>query len=777
MLAAAALLVTLGAPQTITLRRGLEITPLTGEPAYKYWTVEDTTLDVTQQNTPQGASSNLYSGDGNLILIDFRDIPRAIGPNKKIAAATLTLGLIKGDPKLTSVRIVKKPWTEGPLNTIGGILRGTTDPGIWSATFRSRRFSKPESIPWQRSGALGDEDSETYSGATLSKVDDLTYRIDGLAEAIQKRVDRPQDYFGFLLQFESKVEFLSGNATIDRPTLNLTVDEKAPEKGPDLAVTMITRSPEYPRYEPTPVPSAKRWPDDGEELTYTVQIKNIGDAPAETFDGQWLIDDSKPQIVSSPEKLNPGQTATLELKLPFKNIHDDHRTQPLAFKLFTKGADAYRANNRLEIARTGLTVEIVVPKSVYDQVAGQANPIGTKCFEDWAQYQISAINDTFFPGSRFSIAPNGILERVRLQKITVADQPTPAPHADVQLFIKDKPAQLGPDVALIKELAKQMGLVPLPSQGKPDRFPGILGYGDTRADITIPPSFFVPANAEYNPIASQEFLEGTGLFSMTDAIALMSNLGKRSSVPGDYLYDLPAAILLDLKDSGAKPLGEAEVDVVPVIAGVEGPSIFQGKSTGAPITLPSLAASGETATGHTLKTNPFGEVSRDGNNPFLRVKVTRLGITQVEEIKLWQVVNAYHRGQRGVAFFQIQMNLPQKPIAAVDLAEGKPNARDIVLPAKAGEAIEIDLGGDHTIGKVTIAGTPWRTFDISVRTEGQDPKLAMPFYRELDSEWRMAGAASVDYYGTPVKGRYVRITSKRDQAGAKLGRISVFAVQ
>jgi len=780
MISALTALLVLASPnaETITLRRGLEITPLTGEPTYKYWTVEDTTLDPTQQNTVQGASSNLYGGDGNNILIDFRDIPRAIGPNKKIVSAGLTLGLIKGDPKLKGIRLIKKPWTEGPLNTIGGLLRGTTDPGIWAATFRSRRIDKPENIGWQSVGAMGDEDSEPFSGGTLTKVDDLTYRIDGIAEAIQRRIDRPNDYFGFLLLFETKVEFLSGNATIDRPTLSLTVEPLAAPKGPDLAVTLISRTPEYPRYEDPPVPGAQRWPKNGDMLTYTASITNIGDAPAETFDAQWVIDDRQPQIVSSTEKLAPGQSTTLEIKLPYRHNESDHRTNPLALKLFTKGPDANRTNNRLEIARTGLTVEIVVPKAIYDQVAAEANLYGTKSFEGWAQYQIAAINDTFFQASRFSFAPNGILERVRLQKITIAEGDIPAPNADILLTVDKKPNQLGPDFGLIRDLARQMGVVSIPQEGRPDRFPGIMGYGDTRADITIPPSYPMPVEPDLNPIASQEYLEGTGLFSMTDAAAIMSNIGKRSSVPGDYLYDVPSSLILDLRDISGNNLADGELTVVPVHHGLEGGAVVQTKLAGSPVTVPSVAAGPEsTVTGHTLKTNPIGPIDRTGPNPFLRVKVTRLGVTQVADIKLWQLVNSFHRGQNAVSIHQLRLNLPQKPIDGADKADGKPYTTNLDLPAKVGEFVEIDLGADVTIGKITLSGTPWKSFEIQVRTQGVDPKAATTFYRELDSVWRMNGEKSVDYYGPPTKARLIRIVNKSDETGAKLDKISVFGIQ
>lgn len=787
MLSALTALLIAGQPATIVLQRGLEVKPLTGLPAYKYWTVDDTTLDVDQPDTPQGASSTLIGGDGRTIMIDFRDIQRAVGPNAKIDAASLTLGLIKGDPKLKSVRLVKKPWNEGPLNTIGGILRNTRDPGMWAATYRSRRIGVRENIPWQATGARGDEDSEAYAGATLAKVDDLTYRIEGLAAGVQKRIDRPQDYYGFAIQFENKIEFLSGNASLDRPTLTLGVSAGEALKGPDLAVTLIERSPEYPRLESAPSATAKRWPADGEEVTYTAHIKNIGDTVADTFDAQWLQNDVTPEIVSSQARLEPGQQTTMQIKVPFKNYHVDHRITTIGFKLFTKGVDANRANNRLEIAQNGLAAEIVVPKAIYDEVAGTANPNGSKCFEDWAQYQIAALNETYFNYSRYSICPNGILERVRLQKITIADTSPANPNVDIQLVLKAKPVQLGPDVELIREMARQMGLVELPPLGRPDRFPGIMGYGDSRADVIYPPTATIATEPDFNPIYDQGLLEATGLFSMTDAAALMSNLGKRSSVPGDYLFDVPPGLILDLRDMAGNPIVDADVNVVQVTAGVEGPSRFQGKPTvsmseaktvnSSTVNVPAQSVTGETTvTDHMLKANPFGEIDPAGGNGLLRVKVSHNGVNVVADVKIWQLVNAYHRGQKALVIHQLRLNVPSKPIAGVDLAAGKANAADVTLPAKKGEAIEIDLGGDQTIGRVTLAGSPWKSFDIQIRSEGQDPKAANLFFRDYDSAWRWNGAASFDYYGPPLKGRYVRIVN-RGSDGGQLSKVSVFGVQ
>ncbi|MEQ1933188.1 MAG: hypothetical protein ABL962_04830, partial [Fimbriimonadaceae bacterium] len=301
--------VLLSRPQVteIVLQRGREVTPLTGEAPYKYWGCEDATLDGADADVSRGGDSNLVSGPSKMILIQFRDLNIALGPTANVKGASLVLGLIQGQPKLNYARWIKKPWTEGPLKTLTGMLRGGEDPA-GAASWRSRRIG---SIPWQFVGALGDGDSEKLDGVSLSKVDDITYRVDGLGPMIQRQLQRPAEIHGLLLNFQTEVDFLSSNASIDRPKLVVSAQKGDATRGADLSVTMIDRTPEYP------VAGVKTNPEPSEPLTYTAHVKNVGTADCAAFDAQWFVDDVAKDILSVSEPVPVGQERTVTLVLPY----------------------------------------------------------------------------------------------------------------------------------------------------------------------------------------------------------------------------------------------------------------------------------------------------------------------------------------------------------------------------------------------------------------------------------------------------------------------------
>src|SRR5688500_2973096 len=101
--------------QTVTLYRGATVIR-DGVPV-KYWQVEDTYLDPQKADTNFGGQGKLTGGDGKTVLIKFGDFGQAIGSNKRIKKASLTLTLYSGrvaPPRLVSQ--VLAPWGEGPLH-------------------------------------------------------------------------------------------------------------------------------------------------------------------------------------------------------------------------------------------------------------------------------------------------------------------------------------------------------------------------------------------------------------------------------------------------------------------------------------------------------------------------------------------------------------------------------------------------------------------------------------------------------------------------------------
>ncbi|MEQ1821635.1 MAG: hypothetical protein ABL949_03920 [Fimbriimonadaceae bacterium] len=742
----------------IVLQRGREVVPLTGEEPYRYWSCEDATLDSSDKDGSHGGDSNLVSGPAFTFAIQFRDLNVALGPTAKIKSASLTLGLIQGTPQLGYVRWIKKPWTEGPLKSLMGLLRGGEDP-TGAVSWRSRRIG---SIPWASVGALGDADSEKIEGLSLVKENDLTYRIEGLGPTMQRQLLRPAEMHGLVINFSSDVDFLSSNASIDRPKLVLQVEKGEPVRGADLSVTMIRRTPEYP------LTGAKTGPAVGDQLTYTAHIKSVGAADAPAFDAQWIVDDGATDIVSVSEGLTVGSETQLSIKLPARPNLTDHRSHTVALRIFPKGADVCRGNNLLEVAANGKSVEVVASPADRTKFASQINALGSFGLEDWVQTQLGLINESLFRYSRFSFAPNGVLERLRLQRISDA----PSDTCDVTINLGDIVSpKIGFDRVFAILVLKKLGLVPFPHSG--ERFPGIFGYGDTRAEVNLTSVATMADEPLYDPLADQELLEKTGLLSATDVGALNSNVLFRGG-PSDYLFDLPT-VLLRIGDNAGNLLLDSTVTITQVSEGAESAPIYQGKITSEPFYLPSqkIEVTENPLTGRKLGPNPFGKIDLSGKNGQLKLKVERFGASRVFSVNLWQILAAKYRSG-GAVIISKRLNLPPSPVNMSNLVTSF-SAKD--LPREKGKGIEVDLGRNVNIGLVKLSGKLQPGFEIFVSEKSGD--IGKSYFRELDYDWRQKHQSSgglAEYFGEPIKGRYVRIVNRLGLPSLSLERIEIYAV-
>src|SRR2546423_4498670 len=195
------------APTTIELFRGANLPGLFPP----YWAVEDTTLDSSEADLDQGYAHELYGADGKNILIQFRDLNRAIGLNKKIVSASLVLTLSGPDNGNFAVASeVLSPWHEGPTKTIMQLTPGQpTETGArGAATWRHRKLGI-EGGEWGRAGAMGARDAQPIAQAKLSRPDRDHIQIEGLAEIVQRQYEKPWTNHGFLLRFDRTIELFS----------------------------------------------------------------------------------------------------------------------------------------------------------------------------------------------------------------------------------------------------------------------------------------------------------------------------------------------------------------------------------------------------------------------------------------------------------------------------------------------------------------------------------------------------------------------------------------
>lgn len=752
LLAAAAL--ARSAPASLVLVRGGSVQ------SARIWDVQDTTIDATRPNANFGGEAVLDGGPNRTILIRFGDIARVVGRNEKIEKATLVFTPTGGGAAAsTRIARVLVPWGPGPFQTLTALIPpvakdpakkddGKKDEGPaaprGSATWRNRRAGEG-SIGWQTPGAMGQLDAETIADAKVV-ASDKAVRIEGLAAAVQEMADHPQQNYGFALNFETPVDFASSKSDIGRPQLEIETSNITPKEGPDLCIASISR-----------LDDSGKLPNEGAATKFVATLVNLGSKAINGFETTWSVDERAGSVHSEPAKIEPGGTTTLTYSAPFRPDKNDHRFQSVGLRVHAKD-DVNPRNDVLVVPTGGKAVEVAVSPAVASELkaAGIAP-------EEWVQDQADYFNDVYLGESRFSFAADGAKERVAVQRVVVTGDNTPSTDGSPRVVVASREP-----LEFYRSLAHAIGLVDrsgTASKESTDRFPGLLGYGDTRFEGLLPNQVELPYEPYANPLVDTYPLEANGLLAATDVAALNASLG------GPAL-EVPKTILLRAATLANAPLENTEL------------AFFAAGGGKAPdLSKPSFTLT--TAKGGTVivPTN-FGT---EPDAAYL-VRASGNGGQAFAWLKAWQALDAASRGNRAAAIMDLRFNLPGAPLeASTNLATDRivtdsGNSLPAKLAAlndgqasttaalgdKVGDWVEIDLGRDRTIGEIqVIAKTMWSKFDIVSRITGQRPDEGRIWVRELDSDWtlRNRGQASGDatmvtYHGIPDRFRYIRLVNR-----------------
>ncbi len=193
---------------------------------------------------------------------------------------------------------------------------------------------------------------------------------------------------------------------------------------PDLDVLFIER---LPRYD---FDATKKWPNQDEEVEFKAHIKNNGTQPTRSFGYEWKIDDSRVVSGNLPS-LTPNQETTISYRWPWAHTTSaDERIQgshtiELAVDPSNSIQEISESNNKVTDFTQALAVGFWVEQAVYDffknnqyEYCQDKTCSGSNSWEDWAQRQIKEWNNVF-ETSRYPSNPNGVLDRVRLDKAIV----------------------------------------------------------------------------------------------------------------------------------------------------------------------------------------------------------------------------------------------------------------------------------------------------------------------------------------------------------------------
>ena len=528
--------------------------------------------------------------------------------------------------------------------------------------------------------------------------------------------------------------FTSGGAT----TAVQSVGPRTPRSETDLQVTQLSRTPRYPRYTPTytyytvtepsgfgpyifsaatglsggQTGSTQRWPNVGDPVTYTATIRNRGTNPwAGTLGGTWTLDGAVIGTPSRTVNLQPGDTTTLAVVVPWDDeLHD------LVFTLNV--SDARPANNVRAINTKSVPFLTYVDESFLEDFREVSTPAypqaATDDLLDWLWRHADEMNAM--------AAEAGSGKRVHYDVLEVLADGSPLPGLNRTPFgifplryeagNYSNPratgyyhANVDIDYGLCHELAHQLGLIDIYQ----------LNAGASQNQVN---------NQGYSAVSC--LMNGVSpYYSEFSAGAMDAWLHSVHGYYGQYLYDMPDHVELRILDYLGRPLPGATLTYQKAERPGQGQVITsQVKAVGVTDAagiwrLPNVPIDGNlvppTHAGDVLRDNPFGYVAVVGTNGLLLFKIEYEGFIDYAWLDITEVNVAYWQGATSVATFdrQVAIGGGVQYFPPLDMTEL--NAADWTAWSQDGEVTLSDDLSRKRVGAGSVKFVTTGGFDNYVR--------------------------------------------------------------
>jgi hypothetical protein len=488
-----------------------------------------------------------------------------------------------------------------------------------------------------------------------------------------------------------------------------------PEQLPDLDVLYIERTPRYPGYmldydsrgmegvplvvenqpsrrhlTPAEIKAVKRRPAPGETVTFTAHVQNRGSAPAPPWEWAWFIDGRQAAQGATTGPQAVGQEVTAQFR--WKWQPGRHTVRFVADPLF-KTRDLSLNNNSREDATDAWSLLWAVDRVTYDSFNRVRNFLGTKSFEDWAQWHIDHMNRLFDisptpwesrvvsresqerrepNGSTLNPQPSTLNHvwrpRVRCDKVVVVDDmenvwdkvigrgltPLDAGYDGAWTFGRREDCAewaANADWGLIHEWGHQLGLT---DEYALDR-PGSMNLvADENGDPLL-------IGRMSSMIGYMMHGHGPTTFSPECMGALMTQEGRRRGYYGDYYYCIPKVNVLRILDSRGQPVPGAQVAFwqdreneykgAPAFSGVTDRSgLFTMPNRPAPHITTEL--------GYTQRDNPFGKINVVGPGDVFFLRIRARGHTEYAWMDIPEFNLAFWAGNTERAVYTRRTHIP-----------------------------------------------------------------------------------------------------------------------
>jgi hypothetical protein len=313
-----------------------------------------------------------------------------------------------------------------------------------------------------------------------------------------------------------------------------------------------------------------------------------------------------------------------------------------------------------------LTVGFWVEQTVYNEFNSQVNGGGTYSWEDWAQRTLAYMN-TMFEMSRYQLAPDGVLTRVRLDKVTVVPDWTLAMlnsfHAPVegatdaqwgfamQEYHNCSAECYGIPWWVIHELTHELlGRVDLYAWDVQDVDVKVLG--DDGSPIAGTPQL---PHIAYDVVHYMSRIWDAmhvptpySLYSDYTTYSLNRDIppGDRSRRGWTYIYDLPTNTRLRVIDNDGKPMPGVAVSLYQAVPG-DGAS---GPYSQAIDNTPDISGTTDVQGAISLGRKPFGDFECStvtGGVALLKLRSPQ-GLTRYTWLEAGDLNMAFWRGERDV---------------------------------------------------------------------------------------------------------------------------------
>jgi len=182
-----------------------------------------------------------------------------------------------------------------------------------------------------------------------------------------------------------------------------------------LTIRYVERLPTLEYVPRSSKPAVDGWPAPGSMVTWRAHLRNWTAAALRGVEVSWFLDGQR--AASEAVDMDPNGEGTSDFHWTWERSRHEITLEVDAGHRFTIPAGRL---NRLLTYSDALSVGFYVERGLYDHFRAHQHELrlGRSSFDDWAQEQFRFFNE-MLAAARYPETPQGVLDRLRLDRITV----------------------------------------------------------------------------------------------------------------------------------------------------------------------------------------------------------------------------------------------------------------------------------------------------------------------------------------------------------------------